>query len=93
MRIYKTLATADMTFFEINALNPDDIRKRFIDSKVGFVDVPYKQNRMLIFDSSLFHETQPFSFDKGKYTARRINFTQLYGVRSANHTAEGNRIH
>jgi len=46
------------------------------------IDVPYKQNRMIMFDSALFHETQAFKFSEKRYDEKRINFTLLYGVRT-----------
>lgn len=40
--------------------------------------VPYRGNRAIIFDSSLFHETDRIDFAEG-YENRRINVTLLYG--------------
>jgi tetratricopeptide (TPR) repeat protein len=42
--------------------------------------VPYRQNRAVIFDSDLFHETDVIRFKDG-YENRRINVTMLYGRR------------
>jgi hypothetical protein len=42
------------------------------------VTVPHKQNRAVIFDSALFHQTDHFKFKEG-YENRRINLTILYG--------------
>ena len=42
------------------------------------VTIPYKQNRAVIFDSFLFHKSQPRKFKTG-YENRRINLTFLYG--------------
>jgi tetratricopeptide (TPR) repeat protein len=44
------------------------------------VAVPYRQNRAVIFDSDLYHETGPLDFRDG-YESRRINVTMLYGTR------------
>jgi hypothetical protein len=44
------------------------------------VVVPYRQNRVVIFNSDLLHETAPFRFKRG-YENRRINFTMLFGTR------------
>ena len=44
------------------------------------IAVPYRSNRALIFNSDLFHTTQPFRFRRG-YENRRINVTLLYGSR------------
>ncbi len=40
--------------------------------------VPHRRNRMVLFDSSLVHETQLLSF-RGGYANRRINLTWLFG--------------
>lgn len=40
--------------------------------------IPYQQNRMQIFDSRLFHHTEPFQF-RPEYCFRRINLGMLYG--------------
>ena len=42
------------------------------------VTVPYRENRAVLFDSALFHNTDGFRFAAG-YTKRRINLTILYG--------------
>ena len=42
------------------------------------VTVPYKQNRIVIFDSALYHKTDTFKFKPG-YENRRINLTFLFG--------------
>jgi len=44
------------------------------------VTVPYRANRMVLFDSSLYHRTDNLRFKKGKYTDRRINLTFLFGT-------------
>jgi hypothetical protein len=42
------------------------------------IKVPYRANRAVIFDSSLFHKTDEISFADG-YENRRIDITMLYG--------------
>lgn len=44
------------------------------------VNIPYRQNRAVIFDSDLFHATAPLHFRPG-YENRRINVTMLFGRR------------
>ena len=44
------------------------------------VVVPYRRNRVTIFNSDLLHETAPFHFKRG-YKNRRINLTMLFGRR------------
>ncbi len=45
------------------------------------VTVPYRRNRVVIFDSDLFHRTDDLDFRPG-YENRRINVTMLFGDRS-----------
>jgi hypothetical protein len=44
------------------------------------VTVAHRPNRMVLFDSNLFHETDMLNFKPG-YKNRRINFTLLFGLR------------
>jgi tetratricopeptide (TPR) repeat protein len=55
--------------------------QRFLD-RAGAkpVTVPYRQNRVVIFNSDLFHKTDELRFRPG-YENRRINITMLYGDR------------
>jgi len=55
--------------------------RRFLDSSgVAPVNVPYRQNRAVIFNSDLFHATAPLNFKPG-YENRRVNVTMLFGKR------------
>ena len=47
------------------------------DNKVENIVIPYRENRAVIFNSQLFHETDDFNFDES-YENRRINITFLY---------------
>ncbi len=44
------------------------------------VTVPYRQNRVVVFNSNLFHKTDGIRFKEG-YENRRINITMLFGLR------------
>jgi hypothetical protein len=44
------------------------------------IRIPYRENRAIIFNSDLFHGTEPVRFRPG-YEDRRINVTMLYGDR------------
>jgi hypothetical protein len=44
--------------------------------------VQHRANRVVIFDSDLFHQTDEIAFKEG-YLNRRINITMLYGRREA----------
>lgn len=46
------------------------------------LNIPYRANRAVVFNSDLFHETDEISF-RDDYTSRRINITLLYGYRHA----------
>jgi Flp pilus assembly protein TadD len=56
------------------------IRRFLAKADARAVNVPYRQNRVVIFNSDLFHETAPLRFRDG-YENRRINITMLYGKR------------
>ena len=42
------------------------------------VTVPYRRNRMVLFDSGRFHRSASYNFKPG-YKNRRINLTYLFG--------------
>jgi len=48
------------------------------DRRAKAIAVPYRCNRAVLFNSSLFHETDSFRFKEG-YESRRINITYLFG--------------
>ena len=56
------------------------IREEIKKNKKNTTVIPYKENRAVIFNSDLFHETDNYEFKEG-YTNRRINVTILYGER------------
>ena len=56
------------------------IRARLAENGAKAVAVPYRQNRAVIFDSDLYHETGPLDF-RDSYENRRINVTMLFGKR------------
>lgn len=56
------------------------VREFLRESGAKAVTVPYRQNRALIFNSDLFHESDTMRF-KDDYESRRINITLLYGRR------------
>ncbi len=61
------------------------IRKELNKSKGGTKIIPYNENRAVVFNSNLFHETDHYEFKEG-YENRRINITMLFGMRSNNQT-------
>lgn len=79
--VYTHEAPRDWGFQRFN-VGHEEIRA-FLDAQgSGAVRVPYRENRALLFDSDLFHETDAFRFREG-YANRRINITMLYGTREA----------
>ena len=61
--------------------NRKDIIKPFLKTRhAKSVNIPYRQNRAIIFNSDLFHATAALRFRPG-YENRRINVTMLYGDR------------
>jgi hypothetical protein len=77
--VYTAKPQAAMDFAAYNT-NTQTIREQLL-APSGFsnVTIPYKANRVVIFDSALFHQTDKFTFRSG-YTNRRINLTFLYGT-------------
>jgi hypothetical protein len=74
--IWKKKPSKLASFDDYNSeLNSD---KMFKDVNASdFIQVPYKANRAVIFDSKLYHATDSINFDS-KYINRRLNVTFLY---------------
>jgi Tfp pilus assembly protein PilF len=73
-------APQDWSFARFNADAP--VIRRFLDQNAARpVKVPHRQNRVVLFNSDLFHETDEIVFADG-YESRRINVTLLYGKRT-----------
>ncbi len=66
--------------FESYNVNESKMRNFLADNGAKSVNVPHRQNRVVIFNSDLFHETGPLDFKPG-YENRRINVTMLFGKR------------
>ena len=75
--IWDTAAPKDWSFQTYNGDEPQ-IRKFLSRSGAKSIRVPYRENRCVIFNSTLFHETDRFEFNDA-YEDRRINVTFLYG--------------
>lgn len=72
-------APPDWNFDEFNR-DPGRIQTFLQSSGASPVTVPHRQNRVVIFNSDLFHKTDSYRFRTG-YLNRRINVTFLYGYR------------
>ena len=56
------------------------VRQHLEEVGARSIIVPHKQNRAVLFNSDLFHETGRLVFKPG-YENRRINVTMLFGRR------------
>ena len=75
-------APLDWNFKTYNR-EPKRIREFLAEHDSGKMVVPYAENRVVMFNSNLFHETDIFKFKPG-YENRRINVTMLFGYRRRN---------
>lgn len=85
MRIWDVAPPADWVTEDYN--NADPVTKRRIDDYLTSrgareLVIPHRQNRVVIFNSDLFHRTDDIRFREG-FVNRRINVTMLYGRRGA----------
>jgi Tfp pilus assembly protein PilF len=79
--IWDKPAPLDWSFDEYNALNSAQAIRDFLErSGAKSVNVPYRSNRAVVFDSDLFHQGDRIAFKDG-YLNRRINITMLFGLR------------
>ncbi len=82
LTVWDKEAPKDWDFKDYNRReNTPKIMEFLRSSGASPVTVPYRENRALIFNSDLFHESDRCLFRDG-YDSRRINITFLYGHRS-----------
>jgi Flp pilus assembly protein TadD len=77
--VWDAAAPLDWDFARYNAAN-EDIEDFLRSRNSRSTKIPYRNNRAVIFDSDLFHETDVIRFKEG-YENRRINITLLFGRR------------
>ena len=77
--VHKVEAPLDWRFASYNA-DQDRIRRFLAEHDDGKLVVPHGENRAVLFNSNLFHETDRIDFKTG-YENRRINVTMLFGLR------------
>ena len=77
--VYNKLAPLEWDFKKFNS-NHEEIAKHLNYGSCEKTIVPYNENRAVIFNSNLIHETDKFEFKEG-YENRRINITMLFGHR------------
>ena len=78
--VYDAEAPLDWDFRTYNN-NQRRIREFLDERDSGKTVVPYRENRIVLFNSNLFHETDTIEFKQG-YENRRINITMLFGDRT-----------
>ena len=82
--MYNTPAPLEWDFNAYNAYNYNNSEEKivkYLENGSGEKSiVPYNENRVVIFNSNLIHETNRFEFKEG-YENRRINVTMLFGRR------------
>lgn len=79
LMVWDKAAPAEWSFKKYNR-DEEAIRRFLADSGARAHEVPYRQNRALIFNSDLFHQSGSLRFKPG-YANRRINVTMLFGRR------------
>ena len=80
LKIYDAPVPDHWIFKDYNTTN-DKIYKFLKDNNAKCINVPYKFNRAVLFNSAYFHETDEIDF-KNVYEGRRINNTYLFGNRN-----------
>ncbi len=77
MIVYDLPAPASWTFADYNS-NESKLKAYLKVHHARSMRVPYRENRCVLFDSSLIHVTDELHFRPG-YENRRVNVTLLYG--------------
>jgi len=71
-------APPEWSFADYNQ-SPERARAFLDNAGATPVNIPYRANRVVIFNSNLFHETDRIAF-RSAYPDRRVNITLLYGT-------------
>jgi Flp pilus assembly protein TadD len=79
LRVWDVESPSDWAFSDYNANQPK-AREFLRASNAQPIAVAHRSNRALIFNSTLFHESDRIQF-RPDYENRRINITLLYGIR------------
>ena len=83
--IHRSRHPTDWDFAAGNELDKISNIQQYVrrDGAPASIKIPYRSNRVVIFDSTLFHETDTTKFRKG-YRNRRINLSVLFGLKKNN---------
>ena len=76
--VYTAKPPATATAEEYNRRGAEFAEELLRSTAYENVTIPYRQNRIVVFDSALYHKTDSFRF-RGGYENRRINLTLLFG--------------
>ncbi len=79
LRLHDATVPEGWSFDDYNR-EPEAMRALLSAKRARPIDVAYRCNRAVIFDSCLIHETLPYDFGS-TYADRRVNVTLLYGAR------------
>ena len=80
LNVYDAPAPDHWTFADYNK-EEKKIYQFLEDNNANCINIPYKFNRAVLFNSAYFHETDEIDF-KDEYEGRRINNTYLFGYRN-----------
>lgn len=69
--------------------DPQQVMALMEQSQAQAIRIPYRQNRVIFFDSALFHKSDDLHFDRG-YTQRRLNLAYIFGERERAALRPGN---
>ncbi|MBT9547306.1 MAG: tetratricopeptide repeat protein [Candidatus Sericytochromatia bacterium] len=79
LQVYDCCAPSNWNFQDYNdQASQARIQAYLLHSKAQMTQIPHRQNRAVLFNSQLFHRTDPPQFKQG-YENRRINVTMLFG--------------
>ena len=78
--VYDVEAPKDWDIYSYNT-DEKKIKEELKKGKGKTEVTPHNENRAVVFNSNLFHETDNYEFKEG-YKNRRINITMLFGKRS-----------
>ena len=79
--VHRVAAPSEWSFDEYNdPRHRAELEVQVAQLRGSAVVVPHRANRIVIFNSSLFHETDQIHFRSG-FLNRRINLTLLFGQR------------
>ena len=81
LKVYDAPAPDHWTFADYNK-ERKKIYQFLEDNNANCINIPYKFNRAVLFNSAYFHETDEIDF-KDEYEGRRINNTYLFGYRNS----------